>query len=413
MRILFVTSSYAIGDFKGGGISTYATEVVGCYSNEHEISVIICNDKQCEVDIPGVKTYHISPFDASFTSAKKLISIIEEEEPEIIINSNVDLLSLVLPYISNDIKVISICHSLGSLETETAGFNNEYADMIVALSGNAKNHILRRFKMSTDKITVIPNFVADLDGSSNLLARKKNDTILNIVFTGGGTGTKSPDLIAKVLKKLLKTELDFKFWWIGGTLPPLHGFSLFKDIRKLIPSDNRVVFTGFVPYTEAQRLTSEANVFLLPSRREGCPISLLEAMRAGAIPIVAEYKISNREIIRDGYNGFVINHRNVNRYVEVIIDMIKNNQEKGFLYDNSYSYFRDNLSYKVWENKMNDLLDVQSAHRKRNKTTDERDFIRDKRKLDCFLKLRRLQTFSKESLPAYISMNWQYVLNHY
>ena len=62
---------------------------------------------------------------------------------------------------------------------------------------------------------------------------------------------------------------------------------------------------------------------------------------------------------------------------------------------------------------MNDLLDVQSTHRKRNKTIDERDFIRDKRKLDCFLKLRRLQTFSKETLPAYISMNWQYVLKHY
>lgn len=413
MKILFVTSSYAIGDFKGGGISTYAAEVVGCYSKNHVLSIIICNDKQCEVDIPGVKTYHISPFDASFLSAKELLSIIEEAEPEIIINSNVDLLSLVLPYISNDIKVISICHSLGSLETETAGLNNEYADMIVALSGYAMSHILCRFKMSTDKITVIPNFVADLDDSSDLVERKKKDTTLNIVFTGGGTGTKSPDLIAKVLKELLKTDLEFKFWWIGGTLPPLHSFSLFKDIQKLIPSDNRVVFTGFVPYTEAQRLTSEANVYLLPSRREGCPISLLEAMRAGAIPIVAEYKISNSEIIKDGYNGFVINHRNVNRYVEVIIDIIKNNKEKGFLYDNSYSYFRDNLSYQLWEKKMNDLLNVQNAHEMRNKTINEREFIREKRKLDCLLKLRRLQTFSKETLPAYISMNWQYILKHY
>lgn len=413
MNILFVTSSYATGDFKGGGITTYSAELVNCYSKNHRISVVICNLKQDEIDIPGIKTYHIHPYDNSFACAKKLFDIVKEDKPEIIINSNVDLLSLILPYISNDIKVISVCHSLGSLETETSGFHHKYADMIVALSESAKEHIEKRFTINPDKISVIPNFVAELENAVELIEKKRNSAVPTVVFAGGGTGTKSPDLIAKVLKGLLKTDLNFNFWWLGGTLPPLNRLSCFKDIRKLIPSDSRVHFTGHIPYTKAQKLISSANFYLLPSRREGCPISLLEAMRAGAIPVVAEYKISNREIIQDGHNGFIINHRDVNRYVKVLSDLIINNKENSYLYDNSYEYFCDNLSYPVWETKMNALLNVSNMHECRNKTMNESSFLKDRRKLNCLLRMRRLQTFTRETLPAYLSMNLQYLIKHY
>lgn len=414
MKILFITSSYAIGDFRGGGITSYAAEVANLYRKSNDVSVIICNETQSTTEIPGIRTYHINPFSESYDSAVRLIDIIKEDNPEIIINSNVNLMSLVLPYISNKIKVVSICHSLGSLETETSGLNHEYVDGIVALSGYAQTHIKKRFRLSSiKKIPVIPNFVADYPNPEAVIQQKVNSDITKIMFFGGGTGTKSPDLIAKVLKELIKTKLKFQFYWVGETLPPFHRASLVKDIRQLVPFDDRVTFTGNLPHDDAQRLIADANVFLLPSRREGCPMALLEAMRTGAIPIVADYNIANKEIVSSGSNGFVINHKDVKKWVETLTEMIINKDGYHHMYWNSYNYFCDNLSYGVWQNNMNQLLQIPSEHKDRDVSITPREFNSQCKRLHFLLKLRRLQNFFKETFPAYISMNAQYLKEHY
>jgi len=45
-----------------------------------------------------------------------------------------------------------------------------------------------------------------------------------------------------------------------------------------------------------------ADVFLLPSRREGMPISILEAMRAG-LPVIVTKVGAIPEMIEDGQSG--------------------------------------------------------------------------------------------------------------
>lgn len=414
MKILLVTSSYAIGEFKGGGITTYAAEVANLYNQTHEIEVIICNSEQCATEIPGIKTHHIVPFSESYNSAIGLLEIIQEVTPQIIINSNVNILSLVLPYIPNSIKVISICHSLGSLETETSGLNHEYVDGIVALSGFAKKHILKRFRIKNSEIVpVIPNFVAPCPIAESIIKTKLQRDLPKIMFFGGGTGTKSPDLITKVVKGLLKTDLNFEFYWVGGTLPPFHRASLVKDIRQLVPQDKRVVFTGNLPLEEAQKLIADADVFLLPSRREGCPMALIEAMRTGAIPIVAEYNIANKEIVSNGENGFVINHRDVNLWTSTLTNIINNKNAYSQMYWNSYSYYCKNLSFFVWQNRMNDLLNLPIAHKTRVEGMSKREFSSKHRRLALLLKIRRFQNFINETLPAYLSMNFQYLIEHH
>lgn len=414
MKVLFVTSSYAIGDFRGGGITTYAAEVVNLYNQTNDLEVIICNEEQCTTIIPGIKTHHIAPFSDSFICALKLLDIIKESSPNIIINSNVNLMSLVLPYIPNSIKVISVCHSLGGLETETSGLNHEYADGIVALGEFAKKHILKRFRIKdSNKVPVIPNFVAPNINAVSQIKNKLRRRILKIMFFGGGTGTKSPDLIAKVVKGLLKTNLCFEFYWVGGTLPPFHSASLFKDIRQLVPNDKRLIFTGNLPHDEAQRIIADADVFLLPSRREGCPMALLEAMRTGAIPIVAEYNIANKEIISDGENGFVISHRDVKGWIKTLEGIINNKKDYSYMNWNSYYYYCDNLTYTVWQKRMNGLLEIPLSHKTRIDQLTKGEYCKKTRRLSFMLKLRRFQNFLKETLPAYLSMNLQYLIKHY
>ena len=66
---------------------------------------------------------------------------------------------------------------------------------------------------------------------------------------------------------------------------------------------SRVTFLGFRP--NVPKLLAEAQVFLLISKWEGFPRSILEAMRAG-LPVVATNVGGVKESVVDGISGFVI-----------------------------------------------------------------------------------------------------------
>ncbi len=61
-----------------------------------------------------------------------------------------------------------------------------------------------------------------------------------------------------------------------------------------------------VPWSDAARdLLGDMDVFVLPSRNEGFPLSIVEAMLA-ARPVVATDVGSVREAVLDGVSGFVV-----------------------------------------------------------------------------------------------------------
>ena len=84
--------------------------------------------------------------------------------------NNSKLIAILLPYLLDSIKVISICHSTGSSETEIAGYNHAYCDHIVALSEYAKERIIKRYHLkSGEKITSIPSQVAETPNAELLI----------------------------------------------------------------------------------------------------------------------------------------------------------------------------------------------------------------------------------------------------
>jgi glycosyltransferase involved in cell wall biosynthesis len=61
-------------------------------------------------------------------------------------------------------------------------------------------------------------------------------------------------------------------------------------------------FTGFVD--DIETLWSRHHALILPSQYEGMPVALVEAMLCGRAAIVTDVA-GNRELIRDGINGFL------------------------------------------------------------------------------------------------------------
>ena len=65
-------------------------------------------------------------------------------------------------------------------------------------------------------------------------------------------------------------------------------------------------------------LLNKMNVFLLPSQNEGLPVALVEAMKAGLVPLTTNWNNATIELLIDGENGYHIELDNALAYAEKI-----------------------------------------------------------------------------------------------
>jgi glycosyltransferase involved in cell wall biosynthesis len=66
-----------------------------------------------------------------------------------------------------------------------------------------------------------------------------------------------------------------------------------------------VRFAGRLAHRDVLLVAAEHDVFVLPSRYEGFPLALLEAMGAGVVPVATNLESGVGETIADGINGFM------------------------------------------------------------------------------------------------------------
>lgn len=368
MKILFATSS-----FGGGGITSYAHEVINNFSKDNDFSVLIGDDKVSPITTPGVKIYKYECRDLSVNNALAVIDVINNEiRPDLILSNNAWIISLVAKYLDNNIKIVTLSHSLRYEEADMAAIAYKYVDKVIAASSiYNKEYLKKRFSIDGEKIDIILNFVEELP-DAEVWRRKKieNTSPCLIAFPGGASGSKSPDIVLKIALELAKTDLNFVLNWnkktqiTGKNL----GFLNIRDIKDFI-SDERIKFLGRLPTRQdAIDLISSAHIFLAPSRREGCPIALLEAMRAGTIPLVADFDVANKEMIKDGYNGFIIGHNDIQGWVNRIRDIVENPHKYDSIYENSYNSFKELYTYPVWKKNMEKALsECQNNHTLRKK----------------------------------------------
>ena len=400
MKILLCSSSFA-----GGGITSYAHELINCYSENNEFSVLIGNDDQNPIIKDGVEVYKYDCSDISFENVSRIVQLINEKiQPDILISSCAKALSIALPYLNNDIKVITVSHSLKYIEADMAAFNYEYTDVVIALSDYNKAYLDKTFSIKDKhKVQVVYNFVKEHQQAKQLLSDKKENKLVNIVFPGGAAASKTPEIVVDVLNRLLETNLDFKFYWMGTTgIHLIKYFPFFpkRDIKNIVKKDPRVIFTGRVPRKEAEDIIANADIFLSPSRREGCPMSLIEAMRVGTISIVSDYDNANKEIIKNGINGFVIEHSDIDKFVSTVKNIITDKKQYLSIYDKSVETYFQELHFDVWKKKMDEIIfSSDVSHKEREGKINQRDYQKIFRIFNKMQKKNNFLFLIQEPLP--------------
>lgn len=129
-----------------------------------------------------------------------------------------------------------------------------------------------------------------------------NTNIPIICMTSRITFQKGFDLIIKILKPLLKLNVQIIFMGDGGK-------EYLKNIKKIVKNNPKKVV--YLPFDQKKETLFYAgsDIFLLPSNHEPCGINQLIAMRYGCVPIVREVgglydTVDNYSVITKKGTGF-------------------------------------------------------------------------------------------------------------
>jgi len=123
-----------------------------------------------------------------------------------------------------------------------------------------------------------------------------------ILFVGAVIPRKRPHLLVEALGILKSSGISARLILAGPVREPSYGSRIRQLIDELGLSDN-VVWTGFVP--DVARVYRAADIFSLPSRNEGMPNALLEAMASG-LPSVVTGIPGSSDLVRHGQEAIVV-----------------------------------------------------------------------------------------------------------
>lgn len=117
-----------------------------------------------------------------------------------------------------------------------------------------------------------------------------------VVSMGRVCYQKAPEVFAAMATRFQIAEVPAKFVWIGNGDPA-------GEARLRAAG---VEVTGWMDRAGVQRVLSQAAVYVQTSRWEGMPLSVLQALAAG-VPCVVNNAVGNRDAVRQGLTGFVVN----------------------------------------------------------------------------------------------------------
>ncbi len=169
-----------------------------------------------------------------------------------------------------------------------------------------------KFKVaSPEKLIVIHNGV-DISLFQNIVKSQPRNNKPVITFVGRLAPPKDLFFLIDVAERINNAV----FWIVGDG-------ELREKVKRYISKKgliDRVVL--FWERCDIPEILSQTDIFVLPSRWEGLPLAIIEAMMAG-LPVVASNVGGISELIEDGVNGFLIPPRDAVRFTKALQILIE------------------------------------------------------------------------------------------
>lgn len=132
-------------------------------------------------------------------------------------------------------------------------------------------------------------------------------------------------LFPEILRKLEEAEIPFS-WTVAGDGSERAFLESEMKTGSRSGLHREITFAGALSYAAVPAMLRRHDIYLLASDYEGLPLSLLEAMSEGLVPVVSDLESGIREVV-NSTNGILIDPADTKGYADAIVHLHKNRHE--------------------------------------------------------------------------------------
>jgi glycosyltransferase involved in cell wall biosynthesis len=174
-----------------------------------------------------------------------------------------------------------------------------YLDLVFAVSDRIRDDLCDRYGVAGELIDVIYHGI-EVEPFFPNRGSAGQEASAKLLYAGRlSDGDKGVFLLPEMMRQLVGRGMSIELL-IAGSGPDEH------ELRQRFARAGvleRVNMLGNVPHKKLLDLYKEADIFVFPSRFEGCGFSVLEAMAAGCAPVISDIRGSLRVIVANGSVG--------------------------------------------------------------------------------------------------------------
>jgi glycosyltransferase involved in cell wall biosynthesis len=201
---------------------------------------------------------------------------------------------------------------------------NQFAHHIIAVASACRDFLMEHESIPQEKITLVPNAIDLRRFSLGNADRAKSRNSFGLPLDAkviAGVGRLNPQknfsLFLDIAAALVPRFPELRFL-LAGDGPEE---SMLREKAGALGLADRIIFAGYV--ADTRQVYAATDILLMPSRFEGLPMTLLEAMAMG-LPVVASKLDGIAEVIQDGREGFLIDSNDTQGFVERCAAVLEN-----------------------------------------------------------------------------------------
>lgn len=216
----------------------------------------------------------------------------------------------------------------------------------IVLSNIEKNQIKIRFNCKN--VYILPNCV-DLEEAKTFIREKNLNNKLKIGYLGRIAESKGMDYLLKACIELKKKNIPFLLELAGKEESENKYLPIFKE--KL--GDN-FSYVGVISGNSKSNFLKDIDIFILPSFFEGLPMSLIESMSFGVVPLTTNVG-SIGEVVNDKLNGLFINIKDSDSIVNNVLYLNSNREVLNKLSSEAKKFIFRSFDVTEYINKLNSI----------------------------------------------------------
>lgn len=240
------------------------------------------------------------------------------------------------------------------------------AEAVICVSKELGESLKKDYFLEPKKLFTVYNGV-DINKfkvrSEKLKAEYKNNLGIGdkekvLLYLGRLEREKGIQILVEILPEVFSELKNVKCLIVGDG--PLYKELINKT--KNLNIENKVIFTGQVPYEETVKYYNAADLFVFPTLRiEGLPMVLVEAAACG-LPVVASNIGGVPSVVEDGKTGFLIKPKDKEALKKSIIKLLKEEDLRKTMSDDAQRKAQENFTQEKMSQETLKIIKKTLAH---------------------------------------------------